>query len=109
MKKERSSEKKPLPSGVFIEDVDDGRILSEPDLNLKSSGKVEPGLMSSNKVSHSESSQSTIEYSAEYLDNQQLYDNMNNRMQGGEYKGILLRLGTRRFKTKEEEEWERNF
>ena len=55
-------------------------MLSEPDLNLKSSGKVEPGLLSSNKVSNSESSQSTIEYSAEYLDNQQLYDNMNNRM-----------------------------
>ncbi len=109
MKKERSSEKRPPPSGIFIENVDDERMLSEPDLNLKSSGKVEPGLMSSNKVSHSESSQSTIEYSAEYLDNQQLYDNMNNRMQGGEYKGILIRLGTRRFKTKEEEEWERNF
>jgi len=37
-------------------------------------------------------SASTIEYSAEMLDNQELYDRMHNRMQGGEYKGILMRL-----------------
>ena len=69
---------------------------------------MDPGLSRSN-LSGSIVSTSTIEYEAEFLDNQQLYDQINNRMQGGEYQGILLKLGARSYKTEEEEEWERNF
>ena len=54
-----------------MEDVDAGRMKSEPDLNLKSSGKQRPDLRSSTKLSNSvtEESNSTIEYEAEFLDN----------------------------------------
>jgi len=85
----RNSEKKPLPI-VIIEEVDRGsRVMSEPFLDQDSFPNEPQNDFAKTPTSLSHS---TIEYSAEMLDNQELYDRMHNRMQGGEYKGILMRL-----------------